>query len=91
MGEVVVMPGVERLDLVGAELPAEHVLRAAITLSVYDIVIVGRHRTGARYVASSLPDMEKVLGILTDGVAFLTTGDFAQGIIEESAEPEEPT
>lgn len=90
MGEVVVMPGVERRDLVGEMLPGELVLRCALELGIEDLVIVGRHRDGRRYVGGTFSDMDKTVGVLMDGVSFITNGDFTQGVVFETDEPQEP-
>ena len=77
MGDVVCMSGVERRDIVGPILPAAHVLQAAIALGIDEVVIVGRCRDGTRYVATSINDMDKVVGVLMDGVSNLSGAVFA--------------
>jgi hypothetical protein len=90
MGDVVVLPGVERRDLTGEEWPAERILRTAYDLGISDVVVIGRHRGGARYIASTFNDMDKVVGVLMDSVTFLNTTEFAQGISGEPDESEDP-
>lgn len=78
--EVIVMPGVERRDLVGSPVPSERVLRAAIELGVTDVVVLGRHRDGSRYVAGETNDADRTAGILSWGVWFMARGIFEQGM-----------
>lgn len=67
MAEVHVLPGVERRDLIGT-LPANQLLQGAIDAGVTDVIIVGRDRSGAPYVASGLPDADKAVGMLMRAV-----------------------
>lgn len=92
MAEVLVLPGVERRDLVGPAVPAAEVLQATIEKGITDVVIVGRHRDGSQYIAGSINDVDKVIGVLFAAATFLASGAFDQGIPEENAdEPREPT
>jgi hypothetical protein len=87
MGEIVLLPGVERPDLVGEPMPGATVLQEAINLGVEEVVLVGRHRDGSRYVASSVADIDKAVGILMDGVACITTGSI---VYETAIKPSDP-
>lgn len=89
MAEVLVLPGIERRDLIGEPTPAEQVLNASIEKGVTDVVVIGRHRDGSQYVASSLNDVDKSVGVLMSAVHFLTSGTFDQGIQEICENPPE--
>lgn len=70
---VTVLPGVERRDLPDtAEVPSAEVLQVAIDNGVTDVVLVGRTRTGALYVAGESRDLDHVVGRLMLAVAMLT-------------------
>ncbi len=70
--DIVFLPGVERRDIdeVGNIDPAD-VLQGAVENGVTDVIVVGRRRDGSRYVASALPDTDRVLGILVDAVFYV--------------------
>lgn len=91
MGEVVVMPGIERRDLVGNPEPADRVLRRALDLGITDLIIVGRRRDGSRFLAGSFNDLDKVVGVLMDGINHVQSHDFIDGIPAEPFEPYEPS
>lgn len=74
MSELLVMPGVERRDLVGEPVPSEEVLRAAIEKDIRDVVIVGRRRDGGLYVAGESNDADRVAGILARAMNFVANG-----------------
>lgn len=79
MGDVVVMPGIERRDLCGSPVPDEQVLRAAIDLGIADVIVVGRRRDGSPYVAGATNDIDAAVGKLTSAIWLLTSGAYAQG------------
>lgn len=87
MAEVLVLPGIERRDLVGDPVPAAEVLAAAIEKGITDVVIVGRSRDGEQYVAGSLNDVDKVVGVLFAAATYVASGRYDQGISENQKEP----
>jgi hypothetical protein len=62
------MPGVERPDLFRMPAP-DKVLAAAAGMDLYDVTVIGRDRHGQFYVASSVNDPEKCLGMLARATA----------------------
>lgn len=69
---VYVLPGVERRDL-GADVASRAVIDAAIRDGVDPIIIVGRDRSGGRFVSSSVGDADRVVGMLTRAAAWLAS------------------
>lgn len=78
--DVVVLPGIERRDLVGPQLDPAEVLSGVIEQGITDFVIVGRHRDGSLYVAGCTNDVDRVAGILFRGINFVANGFYDQGI-----------
>jgi hypothetical protein len=74
--EIVTLPGIERRDLVGVEVPVARILDAARTKGLSLMVIVGRDRSGKLYVAGTSPDVDKVAGILSSAIHFLNSGTY---------------
>jgi hypothetical protein len=72
--QVVVLPGVERRDLLG-ELPDKTVLQAAIDNGAKEVIVIGRDRQGGLYLAGTMDDADRTVGRLMQAVAFLTSLD----------------
>lgn len=70
MAEIMVLPGVERRDI-GEDLPSHDVLMRAAEAGLLDVVIVGRDRSGELYMAGSIGDADKTVGILMRAVNIL--------------------
>lgn len=87
--DVIVLPGIERRDIVGEPLDSRHVLQAAIDLGITDVVIVGRHRNGELYVAGAPNDVDRSAGLLMRGAWFLSSGTYNQGIVGDAKPPDE--
>jgi hypothetical protein len=71
MAKVYVLPGVERPDL-AQDVPSRHVLERAVENGVTDVIVIGRDRTGDRYIASSSGDADRIVGALMWGVMYLS-------------------
>lgn len=89
MADVLILPGVERRDLVGEDLPEAEVLQAAIDNRITDVVVIGRQRDGTQYVSSSMCDVDKAVGILFAAATWLAAGVYAQDVTQDR-EPGEP-
>lgn len=71
MAEVHIFPGVERVDL--AEVPDdEAVLRGALDQGLRDVTIVARDPEGSLYIASSMADPDRCIGLLHRAIADFT-------------------
>jgi hypothetical protein len=77
--QIFVLPGIERRDLVGDDVPSALVLQAAIDNGITDVVVVGRKRNGGRYLAGETRDVDRTVGILMSAVDFMVSGSFMQG------------
>ncbi|QRG06108.1 hypothetical protein EZH22_24470 [Xanthobacter dioxanivorans] len=73
MAEIHVMPGVERRDLIGPEIPARQTLEEAITAGLHDVIIVGKWPDGSQYVAVSMADADRAAGIMLRAANWLTS------------------
>jgi hypothetical protein len=85
--EVFVLPGVERRDILGVNLASEEVLRFAIEQGVTDVVVIGRDRHGEQYVASSLADCDRAVGMLMRAATFLARVTVVRAAVVETAAP----
>jgi hypothetical protein len=72
--EILVLPGVERRDLM-VPLPGTKVLEAAIEAGVEEVTIVGRARDGNLYITTSVSDADKAAGMMMRAVNWLTSVD----------------
>lgn len=70
--QVIVMPGVERRDLLGP-LPSERLLQAAIDKGITDVCIVGRDRGGNLYVVTALDCADKALSLFYRAASFIAS------------------
>jgi hypothetical protein len=86
--DIIVLPGVERRDIVGVELDSRTILDNAIGQGVIDVVIVGRRRNGELYVASATNDVDRAAGLLMRGVSFLSSATCNQGT--SGGDPNQP-
>lgn len=85
MADVHVLPGIERRDITGPPADAVDVLSDAIKHGVTDVVVVGRQRNGAPYIASASNDADKVTGILFRAARLMSEGHY-QGFPEKPPE-----
>lgn len=83
MAEIHVLPGIERPDLYSAP-EASAVLQAAIEAGVNQVVLIGRDRTGELYLAASVDDAEKCVGLLMRAVSMISSA----GIVNEAFDSE---
>ena len=90
MAKVLVLPGIERRDLCGPYVPAAEVLAAAIENGITDVVVVGRSRDGEQYIAGSLNDVDKVVGVLFAAATALAGVRYRQGMLDDEAPTKEP-
>lgn len=91
MALVFVMPGVERRDLAGVEVPSEQVLQSAIDKGVTDVIVVGRSRNGDLYLAGAPPDVDRAVGILMRAASTLSTSSvFNDGSFDTEPKVTEP-
>lgn len=85
MAEVRVLPWADRPDLFKMPEPP-HILQAAIENGLTDVIVIGRDRTGQFYVASSVGDGEKCLGMLTRASSIITSGP----MVNDAFDTDEP-
>lgn len=86
MAEVHVLPGVERRDL-GAPLGVESVMKAVAEADLVDLVVVGRTRLGEQYIASSMPDADKAVGMLVRAQHFIVEANVEQAPFDTEKPP----
>jgi hypothetical protein len=72
MGEVRVLPGVERRDI-GESVPSKRLLIAAARNGVRDVVLIGRSRDGALYLAAEDSNVDAVVGKLCHATQWLAS------------------
>lgn len=89
MAEVHVLPGIERRDLLDP-LPTAELFSRALDAGVTDVVIVGRDRTGALYVATSGRDADRDVGALMRAVALIASSTIENDQIIETDPPVNP-
>lgn len=89
MGKVIILPGVERRDL-NYDIKPEDVLTGAIDNGVTSTTVIGIGRDGQFYVASSVDDTDKVVGMLHRAIGVVANGRYASDYpIDLSAEDED--
>ena len=76
--KVIVLPGVERRDMVGGErpTPTKAVLLSALGAGLIEAVVIGRDRRGKPYIASSGTDVDRLVGQLMTTAITLAAGDY---------------
>lgn len=82
MGDIHILPGIERRDLCGEGLSSDAVMSGALEKGVIDAIVIGRDRSGSFYVASAVPDIDRCVGMLMRAVTFLSTAQASDGIVE---------
>ena len=75
MGDVHVIPGVERRDLLDTIVPRD-LLNKANHEGVTDVTIIGRDRAGKFYLSSCLGDADKTVGMLYRAITLIAGATF---------------
>ena len=75
MGDISVLPGVERRDI-NNEVASPDVLSKAIEAGCFDVIVVARDRSGEFYLAAQDGNADTVVGKLMRAVQFLTAHEF---------------
>lgn len=70
MGDISVLPGIERRDI-GKPVPSQVVLQAAIDNGVTDVIILGRSRDGSLYMAAEEANADALAGKVLRGLNFI--------------------
>ena len=73
---IIVMPGVERRDLLGPPCPVESVLSSAIEQPLSDVIVVGRLTNGNWYIAARDSNPDLTIAKLFSAATFLSTHSF---------------
>ena len=76
LDNVIVMPGVERRDLLGPPCPVEGVLSGALDQPLSDVIVVGRLTNGNWYIAARDSNPDITIAKLFSAATFLSTHSF---------------
>lgn len=76
LDNVIVMPGVERRDLMGPPCLVEGVLNGALEQPLSDVIVVGRLTNGNWYIAARDSNPDITIAKLFSAATFLSTHSF---------------
>lgn len=78
MGDLHILPGIERRDL-GADVPSERVLQNAIDCGVTGAIVIGTSRDGELFIAAECGNVDETVGKLMRAVSFLSSCEMVEG------------